>query len=159
MKKRIMSWYRTYTRTIGRGYTFDDPDTVAYTLTTLSSFIYITYNIQIITDLEQYGTNDLYVKGDIIYSVGAFFYLWANLRDDGWLWWLPLAGQYGVAPGKLQTEKSVKVGLSHMLICGNEPCTRCCKVCFEKDYDHKRSIVMPIDEKPNFIINQQNTQF
>ena len=70
-----MSWYRTYTRTIGRGYTLDDPDTIAYILTTLSSFIYITYNIQIITDVTQYGTNTIYYYGDIIYFIGAFFTL------------------------------------------------------------------------------------
>ena len=120
-----MSWYRTYTRTLGRGYTLEDPDTVAYILTTLSSFIYITYNIQVIVDLKQYETNFIYYYGDIIYSTGAFFYLWANLRDDGWLWWMPVAGQYGIASGRIQTDKTVKAGLSHFLLCGNEPFSRC----------------------------------
>ena len=124
---RIMSWYRTYTRTIGRGYSLDDPDTIAYTLTTVSSFIYITYNIQILVNPEEYGQNSIYYYGDVIYSAGAFFYLWANLRDDGWLWWLPVAGQYGIAPGTIRTDKPVKTGLSHLLIGGSEPCTRSCK--------------------------------
>lgn len=122
-----MSWYRTYTRTIGRGYTLEDPDTIAYMLTTISSFIYITYNIQVITDLPQYDTNNLYYTGDIIYSTGAFFYLWANLRDDGWLWWMPVAGQYGIAAGRIRTDKPVKAGLSHLLIGGDLPLTQCCQ--------------------------------
>ena len=119
-----MSWYRTYTRTIGRGYTLDDPDTVAYTLTTISSFIYITYNIQILVDPGLYGTNELFKTGDIIYFVGSFFYLWANLRDDGWLWWLPVAGQYHLAPGRIQTGRPIQAGLPHLLIGGTHPC-RC----------------------------------
>ena len=122
-----MSWYRTYTRTIGRAFTLEDPDTIAYMLTTISSFIYINYNIQVITDLSQYDTNNIYYTGDIFYSIGAFFYLWTNLRDDGWLWWIPVAGQYGIAPGTIQTNKPVKVGLSHLLIGGNRPLTRCCR--------------------------------
>lgn len=151
-----MSWYRTYTRTIGRGYTFDDPDTVAYVLTTLSSFIYITYNIQIITDVTQYGENTLYYTGDIIYSIGAFFYLWANLRDDGWLWWLPLAGQYGVAAGKIQAEKPVTVGLSHLLIGGSEPCGTCCRRCIKNDIDNIQVTVVSIDQKQDSIDNTKN---
>ena len=119
-----MSWYRTYTRTIGRGYSLDDPDTVAFTLTTVSSFIYITYNIQILVDPRQYGENVLYKCGDIIYFIGAVFYLWANLRDDGWLWWLPVAGQYGVAPGRIQMGRPIQTGLGHYLIGGAHPC-RC----------------------------------
>ena len=126
-RSRIMSWYRTYTRTLGRGFTIEDPDTIAYMLTTISSFIYITYNIQVITDLPQYDTNSSYYTGDIIYSTGAFFYLWANLRDDGWLWWMPVAGQYGIAPGQIRTNKPIKAGLSHLMIGGDHPLTRYCR--------------------------------
>lgn len=144
-----MSWYRTYARTVNRGYTLDDPDTVAYTLTTLSSFIYITYNIQILRNPEEYGTNLVYFYGDIVYSVGAFFYLWANLRDDGWLWWLPLAGQYGIAAGKIQTEKHVKVGLPHLLIGGPEPIARCFRRCFKNCSNVAPNDILPIDEADN----------
>lgn len=122
-----MSWYRTYTRAIGRGYTLDDPDTVAYILTTSSSFVYITYNIEILVHPEQYGTNTRYYTGDVMYFVGAVFYLLANLRDDGWLWWLPVAGQYGIAAGKIQTGKPVLTGLPHCPIGGVDPCSRCCR--------------------------------
>jgi hypothetical protein len=157
-----MSWYRTYTRTIGRGYTLDDPDTIAYLLTTFSSFIYITYNIQVLNDSLQYETNKIYRYGDIIYFIGAFFYLWANLRDDGWLWWLPLAGQYGIAAGRIQTGRPVKVGLSHLLMGGSEPCTRCCRQCFTKDLKIRRgSVVLPMDEKQNsnHNVNHDQDQF
>ncbi|CAF1408967.1 unnamed protein product [Adineta ricciae] len=143
----IMSWYRTYTRALGRGFTFEDPDTVAYTLTTLSSFIYIAYNIQILMNPDGYGTNTLYYNGDIIYSIGAIFYLWANLRDDGWLWWMPVAGQYGIAAGRIQSGKPVRAGLPHILMGGNEPCLRCLRKCLRKNPNEGDASVAPVDEK------------
>jgi hypothetical protein len=149
----IMSWYRTYTRTIGRGYTLDDPDTVAYILTTLSSFIYITYNIQILVNPEEYGLNQVYFYGDIIYSIGAVFYLLANLRDDGWLWWMPIAGQYGIAAGRIQTGRPIKIGLPHLLIGGNEPCTQCCRQSLKDERDNRRVSVISINEKDEYANN------
>eukprot|EP00742_Colponemidia_sp_Colp-10_P004885 GILJ01005218.1.p1 GENE.GILJ01005218.1~~GILJ01005218.1.p1 ORF type:complete len:296 (-),score=33.71 GILJ01005218.1:353-1240(-) len=112
----IMSWYMTYTRTLGRGFTLDDPDTVAYLCTTASSFVYVTYNIQILLDPDQYGENRLFVDGDIVYLMGAFFYIFAALRDDGWFWFLPLAEQYGIASGTVETEKPVTQGLPPVLV-------------------------------------------
>jgi hypothetical protein len=153
-----MSWYRTYTRAIGRGYTLDDPDTVAYILTTLSSFIYITYNIQILMHPEDYGENTIYYNGDIIYFVGSVFYLWANLRDDGWLWWIPVAGQYGIAAGRIQTGKPVKAGLSHLLMGGNEPCTRCCRRSGKNNLAIKTNSVVPSNEKQNSNNNTKDVQ-
>ncbi|CAF1209752.1 unnamed protein product [Adineta steineri] len=100
----IISWYMTYTRTIGRGFTLDDPDTIAYLTTTISSFIYIIYNIQINLYPEQYGENLLYKYGDILYFIGALYYIFAALRDENCFWFLPLAGQYGVAAGRIRVE-------------------------------------------------------
>ncbi len=99
-----MSWYMTYIRTLGRGFSLDDPDTIAYLATTIASIIYFIYNIQINTDPEQYGTNLLYTYADILYFIGACYYIFAALRDDHWFWSLPLAGQYGVPPGKIQID-------------------------------------------------------
>lgn len=147
-----MSWYRTYTRTISRGYTFDDPDTIAYILTTLSSFVYITYNIQVITDESQYETNKIYYIGDIMYSIGAFFYLWANLRDDGWLWWLPVGGQYGIAAGRMQTGKPVKVGLPHLLIGGDLSCT-CCRQRQKNDVNTTRPFNVIFEDEKHYTNN------
>ena len=94
----------SYTRTLGRGFTLDDPDTVAYMSTTLSSFIYLSYNIRINFFPEEYGTNMLYKYGDVVYFIGACYYVLAALRDENCFWFLPLAGQYGVAPGKVRVE-------------------------------------------------------
>ncbi|CAF0872688.1 unnamed protein product [Rotaria sp. Silwood1] len=152
----IMSWYRTYTRTIGRGFTLDDPDTVAYTFTTLSSFVYITYNIQILQNPKGYGQNTLYIYGDITYFVGAVFYLWANLRDDGWLWWMPVAGQYGIAAGRIQTGKHIEIGLPHLLISGPEPITNCWRQCCENALDRPKNDVVPLDEKNHDITDSTN---
>jgi hypothetical protein len=101
---RIMSWYMTYTRTLGRGFTFDDPDTIAYLTTTISAFVYIIYNIQINFYPEEYGRNVLYKYGDILYFIGAWYYIFAALRDENCFWFLPLAGQYGVAAGRIRVE-------------------------------------------------------
>jgi hypothetical protein len=99
-----MSWYMTYTRTLGRGFTFDDPDTIAYLTTTISSFIYLRYNIHINIYPEDYGRNISYKYGDILYFIGAFYYIFAALRDENCFWFLPLAGQYGVASGRIRIE-------------------------------------------------------
>src|ERR1700734_1490543 len=90
---RIMSWYMTYIRTLGRGFTLDDPDTIACLATFISSIIYFVYNIQINIQPEQYATNLIYTYGDIVYFTGACYYLFATLRDEHWFWFLPLAGQ------------------------------------------------------------------
>ena len=94
----------TYVRTLGRGFTLDDPDTIASLTTLAASIMYFVYNIQISISPELYATNFLYTQADILYFVGSCYYLFAALRDDHWFWYLPLAGQYGVAPGKVQIE-------------------------------------------------------
>lgn len=99
-----MSWYMTYTRTLGRGFTFDDPDTIAYLTTTISSLIYVLYNIQINLHPQDYGKNLLYQSGDILYFIGACYYIFAALRDENCFWFLPLAGQYGIAAGRVRVE-------------------------------------------------------
>ena len=99
-----MSWYMTYIRTLGRGFTLDDPDTIAYLTTTIASVIYFVYNIQINMDPLQYANNSLYIYSDILYFVGACYYVLAVLRDHHWFWFLPLAGQYDVAPGRVRVE-------------------------------------------------------
>ncbi|CAF0721926.1 unnamed protein product [Didymodactylos carnosus] len=116
----LMSWYRTYTRTLGRGFTLDDPDTMGNLCTTTASFIYITYNIQLNIHPEKYGLNTLYTKGDIFYFIGACYFLFGCLRDDNWFWFFPLAGQYGIASGKLNdsvnVQKPIQQGLEPLLI-------------------------------------------
>ncbi|CAF1664309.1 unnamed protein product, partial [Didymodactylos carnosus] len=75
---------------------------------------------QIITDVTQYGDNTIYTYGDIVYFVGACLYVIANLRDDGWLWFFPFAGQYGIPPGRIERIKPITVGKGHLLM------TECC---------------------------------
>jgi hypothetical protein len=96
----------TYIRTLGRGFTLDDPDTVAWAATTISSFVYMVYNIQINVDPTQYGTNYLYTYGDIVYFVGSCYYIFATLRDENWFWFMPVSGQYGIAPAKIHIEST-----------------------------------------------------
>ncbi len=128
-----MSWYLTYTRTLGRGFSLDDPDVIAFTTTMIAAMIYIVYNIQVLVHPELYSTNTLYTYGDIMFFVGACFYIFANMRDLNWFWFLPLAGQYGIASGKIEVETKVlpQVGKPEILMID------CCRK------RRKRSIEVP----------------
>jgi hypothetical protein len=119
---------------LGHGFSLDDPDTIAYLSTTTASITYFVYNIQINVQPEQYGTNFLYIYADILYFIGSCYYIFAALRDDHWFWFLPMAGQYGVAPGKIQveTEKILPTyGKPATLI------TDLCKCCRRKNHTTK----------------------
>jgi len=121
----------TYTRTLGRGFTLDDPDVIAFTSTMVGAVLYVVYNIQINMHPEEYDTNSIYTYGDIMYFVGACFYVLAALRDDHWFWFLPMGGQYGVPPGKVhvETKRLPQFGKPVVLMtdCFKGCCKRCCK--------------------------------
>eukprot|EP00299_Pterocystis_sp_00344_P010950 c5027_g1_i1.p1 GENE.c5027_g1_i1~~c5027_g1_i1.p1 ORF type:complete len:290 (+),score=34.58 c5027_g1_i1:39-872(+) len=88
-----ITWWWTYNRTLpGRGWTLDDLDVWACFFIVVPSFIYLVYNIQILSDLDTYGTNLLYMKADICYFVGAVIYVLVSLRDCGWFYGFPVAG-------------------------------------------------------------------
>jgi hypothetical protein len=97
----------TYTRTLGRGFTLDDPDVIAFSATTTGSMIYVVYGIQVHIYPEEYNDNTLYTYGDIIFFLGACYYVFANLRDHNWFWFLSFAGQYGVAAGRIHVDTKV----------------------------------------------------
>ncbi|CAF0902079.1 unnamed protein product [Rotaria sp. Silwood1] len=142
----IMSWYMTYIRTLGRGFSLDDPDTISYLSTSISSIIYVIYNIQINIYPEQYGTNFLYTYGDIVYFVGACYYIIAALRDDHWFWFLPFAGQYGVAVGRIHvdTRSLPQFGVPRVLItdlCCRKQKDTTIKVNNQREFDNGNSIV------------------
>ena len=94
----------TYTRIFGRGFTSDDPDLVSCLAMVVNSVIYIVYNIQVNVSPEHYETNMLYKYGDIVDFVNVWFCISASLRDDDWFWFLPVAGQYGIALGRVEVE-------------------------------------------------------
>ncbi|CAF2833113.1 unnamed protein product [Rotaria sp. Silwood2] len=94
----------TYTRIFGRGYTLDDPDMISCLAMVANAIMYLVYNIQLNVSPEHYETNMLYKYADIIEFVDACFCVFACLRDDDWFWFLPLAGQYGIALGRVQVE-------------------------------------------------------
>ncbi|CAF0981079.1 unnamed protein product [Adineta steineri] len=100
----VLSWFMTYTRIFGRGYTLDDPDMISNLAMVANAIIYLVYNIQLIVSPEYYETNMLYKYGDICDFVEACFCVFACLRDDDWFWFFPLAGQYGIALGRVQVE-------------------------------------------------------
>jgi hypothetical protein len=111
---------------MGRGFTLDDPDIIAYLTTTVGSIMCFLYNIQINIHPEQDGTNFLYAYADILYFIGACYYVFTTLRDNHWFWFLPMTGQYGIAPGKIQVETKHTLpycGKPEMLI------TDLCKYC------------------------------
>jgi len=100
----MVSWHMTYTRTLGRGFTLDDPDTMGYLTTTSNTFVYLVYNIQMNVYPEQYGSNQMFTYGDILGFIGSVYYIFGTLRDENWFWFLPLAGQYGLAAGRIHID-------------------------------------------------------
>jgi hypothetical protein len=87
------TWYLTFPRrTVGRGWTLDDPDSWSNIFIVVPSIYYIAYNIQILMDPADYCCNDVYKTGDNLYLAGAVFYVVAALRDDGLFRCLPAGG-------------------------------------------------------------------
>jgi len=81
---------------------------MGYLTLVTNTIIYFVYNITII-----------YKYADIVGFIGSCFYIFGTLRDDNWFWFLPLAGQYGVAAGKIKidtTKKLPKFGVTPILI-------------------------------------------
>ena len=97
----------TYTRTFGRGYTLDDPDFHSCWAMIANAVVYIVYNMQLNVSPEHYETNMLYKYGDILDFVNACFCIFACLRDDDWFWFFPVAGQYGIALGRIEVETKI----------------------------------------------------
>ncbi|UJR32329.1 hypothetical protein I4U23_019793 [Adineta vaga] len=114
----MVSWYMTYTRTLGRGFTLDDPDTMGYLTTTSNTLIYLVYNIQINIYPETYGSNQIFTYADILGFIGSIYYIFGTLRDENWFWFLPLAGQYGIAAGRIHVDTRTlpKFGNPNILI-------------------------------------------
>jgi hypothetical protein len=131
----------TYIRTLGRGFSLDDPDVIAFSMTMIGSMIYVVYNMQIIIHPEQYNSNILYTYGDIVYFVGACFYIFANMRDLNWFWFLPLGGQYGVAPANVSVETKVlpQFGTSVVLM------TDCCRKRSKKSIEEPKHQELDVD--------------
>jgi len=82
----VITWYLTYRRTLGRGYTFDDPDIWANITIWAGTLTYVVYNCQIVNDRSEYGTNVLYVTADWIFFVNSLVYIICSLRDAGWFY-------------------------------------------------------------------------
>ncbi|CAF4004540.1 unnamed protein product [Adineta steineri] len=120
----MISWYMTYTRALGRGFTLDDPDTMGYLTTTSNTLIYLVYNIQINIHPEQYGINQIFTYGDILGFIGSVYYIFGTLRDDNWFWFLPVAGQYGIAAGRIHTVTRILPKFGHPDILITDICRR-----------------------------------
>jgi len=74
--------------------------------------------------------------------------MFAALRDDGWFWFLPFCGQYGVAAGRVQIEtKKVLPSHGKPPILMIDPCRRRGK---EKDIANQKQNTS--NEKNDIII-------
>jgi len=87
------TWYLTYRRIPGRGWTLDDPDVWSLVTILIGDIMYIIYNCMIISDRESYGTNYFYVAADWVFVVNSWLYVACALRDAGWFFQLPTAGR------------------------------------------------------------------
>jgi hypothetical protein len=72
----------------------DDPDVWACLTILPGALLYVVYNLQILHDPSLYASYALYVQADWLYFVNSLLYTAAALRDDGWFWFMPLAGQW-----------------------------------------------------------------
>jgi len=90
----VITWYMTYPRAPGRGWTLDDPDIWANVTIVTPGIIYVVYNIQEHLYPESYGGNLLYITADKIYMANAILYFIVALRDVGWFWYMPTAGRF-----------------------------------------------------------------
>jgi len=90
----VTTWYFTYQRVPGRGWTLDDPDTWANLSILTPAVIYIVYNAQMQLYPDEYGVNLLYITADKIYMFNAIIYFVASLRDVGWFWFMSTAGRF-----------------------------------------------------------------
>lgn len=88
------TWYMTYPRQPGRGWTLDDPDIWANVSIITPGVMYIVYNVQLQLHPHRYGGNFLYVIADKIYMGNSVLYFICSLRDVGWFWFLPTAGSF-----------------------------------------------------------------
>jgi len=94
----VTTWYFTYQRVPGRGFTFDDPDMWANCTIIAPAIIYVVYNVQTQLNPASYGYNFLYVTADKIYMANATCYFVASLRDAGWFWFMPTSGSFPYLP-------------------------------------------------------------
>jgi len=88
------TWYITYPRIPGRGWTLDDPDLWASASIITPGVMYIVYNVQLQLHPHRYGGYFLYVIADKIYMANSLLYFLCSLRDVGWFWFLPTAGAW-----------------------------------------------------------------
>lgn len=90
--------------TIGRGFTFDDPDLWANITIDIGAIYYLYYNVSLfVNHFDNYDTNFVYETGDIYYFINSVIYTIAALRDCGAFWYLPTAGIWpDYPPIKLQ---------------------------------------------------------
>jgi hypothetical protein len=94
------SWWVTHRRGPGRGLTLWDPDLHSSILLVVPSIIYIVYNARVMANPNDYGTDYLYVKADVIYVVNAGLYVIGAMRDAGFWWWVPMPGCKPLPPDK-----------------------------------------------------------
>lgn len=82
---------------------------------------------------EQYGINQIFATADILGFVGSVFYILGTLRDENWFWFLPLAGQYGVAAGRIHADTRILPVFGH-------PEMRITDICRRKKIGQKENI-------------------
>jgi len=95
-----LTWWMSYERRPGQGWTLDDPDTWSNSTTLVGAIFYFVYNVRVSTHADEYwdpssSAYSLYQYGDIVYFIGSVFYILAALRDDGWFFWMPVGGRVG----------------------------------------------------------------
>jgi uncharacterized membrane protein YgcG len=97
----VIQWYSEFCNdiihhtqsTIGRGFTFDDPDMWANVTLLIAAYHYFKYNVIVYMDTNEYDTNFLFVKGDFYYALNALLYTICSMRDNDFFWFMPTNGR------------------------------------------------------------------
>lgn len=86
----FVTWRMTFDRRAkGRGWSVFDLDLWANAFTLVPSLVYAAFAGRVWHSPERAQWDTLYEAGDVLYAMGAAFYLLAALRDEGWFEWFP----------------------------------------------------------------------
>lgn len=82
-------WWSIHERRPGRGLTLWDLDAWCQFFLVISSLVYFVYYLDVTRHPEHYGTNFEYKTADTMYFVGALLYLFSDMRDNDFFFWIP----------------------------------------------------------------------
>jgi len=106
----VWVWWVTHPRGPGRGFTLDDPELISLALIFSPSVIHMVYYVRVLSDPSSLllgATSQLYLRANLLFFIGAFFYVAVSLRDEGVF---ESFGVFGFLWGCLSSSKGGRAG-------------------------------------------------